>query len=104
VGTASSLVHGGQLVRQVIDGVESSLVALRETMALEVRRINVGSLSHQAVGNMAVPARMFAVSVGDKCYKPRRGRRPMVDDNAAATTTQFDWFCGRHTADLLHHA
>jgi hypothetical protein len=85
MGAARSLVHGGQLISQVVDVVESRSVTFRSTVTLEVGRINVRSFGHQPLGDVLVPARMFAIPMRDKGYKPRRSRGPTVHDDAATT-------------------
>jgi hypothetical protein len=65
-------------------------------VTLEVGRIDGRAFGHQAFGNVRVASCMLAVSVGEQCNKPRRGCGPAVDDDAAATAAQFDWF-GRST-------
>jgi hypothetical protein len=85
VGAARSLVNGGQLISQVVDVIESRSVTLGSTVTLEVGRINVRSFSYQPLGDVLVPTRMFAISMRDKCYKPRRSRGPTVHDDATTT-------------------
>src|SRR5713226_6002833 len=100
MGSARSFVHSRQLISQVVDVVESRSVTLGSTVALEVGRINVRSFGHQPLGDVLVPARMFAISMRDKCYKPRRRRGPTVRDDATTTAAQLDRFNSRHLNDL----
>jgi hypothetical protein len=85
MGSARSLVHVGQLISQVVDVVESRSVTLGSTVPLEVGRINVRSFSHQPLGDVLVSASVFAISMRDKRYKPRRSRGPTVHDDATTT-------------------
>src|SRR5207244_3047807 len=71
-----------QLVRQVVHGLEPGPVTVRQTMALEVWRIDGRSLRHQALGDVAVASGVLARSVRDQRHKPRRGRRPAAGDDA----------------------
>src|SRR5712692_8657739 len=100
MGTSRSLVHGCQLISQVVDVVESRSFALGSTMTLEVGRINICSFGHQPLGDVLVPARMFAISMRDKCDKPRRRRGPTVYDDATTTAAQLDRFSSRHLNEL----
>jgi hypothetical protein len=71
MGTARSLVHGGQLISQVVDVVESRSVTLGSTVTLEVGRINVCSFGHQPLGDVLVPARMFETLRGQPPVKKK---------------------------------
>src|ERR1700694_2359856 len=44
---------------------------------------------------MGVPARVLAIAVCDQGDKPRRGRCPTVDDDAAAAALQLAWLGDR---------